>query len=84
MKSCTKGPQHSCAYSSTVRNTNSEVNKKDEEWDKHISASYSTFGEIRNLSLSVTQVELEIIEGDKSDTEGQIPHVLTYLWEHNG
>lgn len=35
----------------------------------HISASYSTFGENRNLSLSVTQVELEIIEGDTSDTE---------------
>lgn len=50
----------------------------------HISASYSTFGENRNLSLSVTQVELQIVEGGKSDTEGQLPHVLTHLWEHNG
>lgn len=56
----------------------------EKEWDMQISASYSTFSDNRNLSLSVTQVELEITEGDKPDTEGQLPHALTHLWEHNG
>lgn len=51
----------------------------DKEWDMHISASYSTFSENRNLSLLVTRVELEITEGDKPHTEGQLPHVLTHL-----